>query len=148
MYSFLPFKKKCFHRSRTEWPFWSGVCPKLYFLQCKTTFAFTTLVRNGHLRVSGSKNRIKVFSFTVQKKTLSPLSYGMASFGRECVPNYIFFHAKRPSPSPLSHGMAFCGAAGSKMDIPCESGGGIFPSLHFARGCRPKLEECAPTGTF
>ena len=65
---FYRSKKKCFHRSRTEWPFWSGVCPNLYILPCKITFAFTTLVRNGHLRVSGSKNRTKVFSFIVQKK--------------------------------------------------------------------------------
>ena len=32
------------------------------------------------------------------------------------------------------------------MDIPYESGGGFFPSLHFARDCRPFLEGCAPAG--
>ena len=124
MYSFLPLKKKCFHRSRTEWPFWSGVCPKLYILQCKTTFAFTTLVRNGHLRVSGSKNRTKVFSFIVQKNALSPLSYGMPILGRECVQRYVFCDAKRASPSPLSYEMAILGHPFDKMVIPCERGEG------------------------
>ena len=30
------------------------------------------------------------------------------------------------------------------MDIPYESDGGFFASLHFARDCRPFLEGCAP----
>ena len=68
----------------------------------------------------------------------------MINFRRECVQIHLFYRAKRPSPSPLSHGIAFYDAAGSKMDIPYESGGGFFASLHFARDCRPFLEGCAP----
>ena len=96
----------------------------------------------------GPKNDQKYSVLPSKKKGTIKNSYEMINSGRECAQIYLFYHAKRPSPSPLSHGIAFCEAAGSKMDIPCESGGGIFPSLHFARGCRPKLEGCAPTGAF
>ena len=89
---------------------------------------------------------IKSIQFYRRKKGTIKNSYEMINFRRECVQIHLFYHAKRPSPSPLSHGIAFCEAVGSKMDIPCESEGGFFPSLHFARDCRPFLDGCAQAG--
>ncbi len=87
---------------------------------------------------------IKSIQFYRRKKWTIKNSYEMINFRRECVQIHLFYRAKRPSPSPLSHGIAFYDAAGSKMDIPYESDGGFFASLHFARDCRPFLEGCAP----
>ena len=55
-YADLPLKKiSAFATLARNCQFWSGACPKPCILRCKTTFAFTTLARNGSSCVSGSK---------------------------------------------------------------------------------------------
>jgi hypothetical protein len=128
------------HTPDQKWPFRPRVVKALIF----PTVNLHTFVHFSRLGVQKVNKSMQIYRW--KKLTLSPLSDGMAIFGRECVQNHVFCDAKRPSPSPLSHGMAFFGAAGSKMCIPCESGGGFFLSLRFARECRTFLEGYAPAG--
>ena len=56
-YADLPLKKiSAFAPLRRNGHFGSGACPKPCILRCKTTFAFTTLARNGLFRSSWTEN--------------------------------------------------------------------------------------------
>ena len=55
-YSVLPSKKRHYQKLIRNCQFWSGACPNLSILPCKTTFAFTTLARNSLLRGSRIEN--------------------------------------------------------------------------------------------